>query len=450
MLCKLEGQDFRAFRVVRHDLADAAYINRNDRGDTPYELDDARIKAKDVYDSLVSMGLSEEHVKPFRGVQDEDEFIEALGEVDQHLQTYALGLYETTGVVVPRSKYTVFDTNVGFEKALRGSLEQWELYLHPSQKYIIELPVGYRLSVSGPAGTGKTVCAWYRSQHLAHAGNSIGFVCPNKKILDVSKRMLASVLQSAKQDCYFLVPNSSDDIVQLAEAVDHVVVDEGQEFATGWFSDLGAALTNMGTGLTLFYDLNQLGGNIPAGDTKHFKYRLDTWLSRLDSIPQLAKMELHINYRNSKEIADYFHDALAGFLPQNYRASVHSFGAGEVVIETVNDQRELGFRIARVVHALRKDFGDGEIGLIFNGRVREGQGRVLRELRTLGIETTRDIQNKNMVLSASPRDIKGHERKAIVFCTPPMDYSTRKWGQAINVYVALTRARDRLVVVQCS
>ena len=341
MLCKLEGQNFRAFRVVKHDLADEEHINRNDGIDTPYVLDHTRIEAKDVYDSLVSMGLSEEYVRPFRGITDEEEFEDALGQVDQYLQTYALGLYETTGLVIPRSRHTLFDTSNGFEAALQGSVELWELYLHPSQQYIVELPVNYRLSVGGPAGTGKTVCAWYRTQHLARQGYSIGFVCPNKSVLEVSRHMLESLLQSVDKDCYFLVPNSSDDIVQLAETVDHVVVDEGQEFATNWFSVLGQTLTNSSTGLTLFYDLNQLGGNIPAGDTRHIKHRLDTWYSRLNSIPGLGNIKLYINYRNSREIAEYYQEALVQFLPDNTRASVPLFGAGEVVVETVNDRREL-------------------------------------------------------------------------------------------------------------
>ena len=448
ILCKLEGQDFRAWRVVKHDLADATRINRNDSVDTPYVLDDTKIEAKDVYDSLVSMGLSEEHVRPFRGVANEDEFIDALGQVDQDIQKYALGLYEMAGVIISRSKHTLFDTSKDFEAALQGSMEQWEIYLHPSQQYIVELPVNSRLSVGGSAGTGKTVCAWYRTQYLARQGYRIGFVCPNKNVLEVSKYMIESLLQSVDKDSYFLVPNSSDDIVQLAEAVDHVVVDEGQEFATNWFPVLGQTLTNSSTGLTLFYDLNQLGGNIPAGDTRHIKHRLDTWYSRLSSIPGLGNVKLYINYRNSREIAEYYQEVLAEFLPDSIQAGIPSFEAGEVVVETVNDRQELGLRIARVVQALQKDYYDGEIGLILNGYAGKEYMGILHDLRTFGINVTNDVQNKEMILSTSPRRIKGHERKAIVFCTPPIDQSARKLGQAINVYVALTRARDRLVVLQ--
>lgn len=450
MLCKLEGQLFRVCRVVKHDLADAAHINRNDGLDVPYVLDTAKIEAKDVYGSLVSMGLPEEYVRPFEGVVDEKGFIETLDQVDKYLQTYALGLYETTGLTIPRSKYTFFDGDNEFEAALGGSSEQWELYLHPSQQYIVELPVNYRLSVCGSAGTGKTVCAWYRIQHLARQGHSVGFVCPNKKIFEVSRHKIESLLESIETECYFLVPNSSYDIIQFAEEVEHIVVDEGQEFATNWFTDIGHKLTGNSTGITLFYDLNQLGGNIKAGDTRHLKHRLDTWHSRLNSIPGLGNMGFYINYRNSKEISEYYQKALIKFLPSNISLGSPLFKAGEVVVETVSHRQELGLRIASSIQALQRDYNDGEIGIIFNSYGRIETSRILRELRTFGIKTTTDIRSKNMILTASPRDIKGHERKAIIFCSPPMEQSTKKWGQAINVYVALSRARDRLIILESS
>ena len=114
----------------------------------------------------------------------------------------------------------------------------------------------------------------------------------------------------------------------------------------------------------------------------------------------------------------------------------------------MKSRRELGVTVARVINSLRKDFHDGEIGLLFHGNVRENMGECLKELGRLGIKVTRDIQNREMILVASPRDIKGYERKAIIFCSPPLDQSSRRLGHAIDVYVGITRARDRLVVLE--
>ena len=451
LLCKRDGDIFYAFRVVKHDLADSPHINRNEGADAPYALDDTTIRARDVFAALVSMGLPAESVAPFRGIDDEEGFIQALDQVPPAIQTYAFAIYETSGVVLPRSKYTIFDAGSTFEDVLRAGMQEWQIYLHPSQRYIVELPASHRVSVSGSAGTGKTVCAWYRIQHLVREGYSVGFICPTKRILEVSRHQLEALLQTTTADSnYYLVPNSSDEVVQLAEAVDHVVVDEGQEFATNWLSVLGRALSKIDTGLTLFFDLNQLGGNIPAGDTKHINHRLDTWHTRLNSIPTLYNIPLHINYRNSREIAEYHREILAPILPSILQSPVPLplFETGEVLVETVRDRTELGFQIARFIRALRMEYDDSEIGLILNGSTRENIRTILTELARLGIRTTSDIENTQMILTGSPREMKGHERKAIVFCTPPMKRATRKLGHAINVYVALTRARDRLVVLE--
>ena len=448
MLCILDGHSLRVCRIVKHDLADASYVNRNAQLDTPFILDATKIEAGDVHGLLLAMGLPKDYVKPFRDVSDEDEFIDALSNVDQQLQTYALGLYETTGILIPRSKYRFLDSSDDFEAALLGSMEEWELYLHSSQRFIVELPQNYRVAVRGPAGTGKTVCAWYRIQHLVSKGNRVGFVCANKNLFEVSKAMLQALLKSTGNDCYFLIPNSSDDMMQLLAEVDHLVIDEGQEIAATWINDLGRTLADSNKGITLLYDLNQLGGNIPRGDTRRIKHRLETWDSGLNSIPQLSNMRLFINYRNSKEIAEYCQETLSQLLPDDMQSIIPLFESGKVVLETIKNAQEFGLRVARVIRALQRDYADSEIGLIFNSHVRKEMPRILHELEDFGIETSNDVRNNRRILSLSPREIKGHERKAIILCTPPIVRSARKWGQIIDVYVALTRARDRLIVLQ--
>ena len=448
MLCTIEGERFRAFRVVKHDLADAAHVNRNASLEVPYDIADDKIQAKHVFDALVALGLAEDQVDAFRGVTDEDEFISALEAVDTDIQSLALSLYEITGLTIPRSKYTVFDDSKDFEAALRGDMDQWELYLHPSQRYVVELPVQHRIGVQGSAGTGKTVCAWHRLGFLASQGHSVGFVCANKAILEVSRDMLERLVQGTSTNCYFLIPNSRDELVQLAEEVEHIVFDEGQEFTPAWFSHLGQALSDKNTGITLFFDLNQIGGNIPSGDSARFEERLNSWHSSLESIPNIVRMPFHINYRNSREIIEFYRNALDGALPGDLGSNLPTFEAGQVVSEEVKSREELGIRIGAAIRAFQKDYGDNDIGLILNGHARENMRDVLAQLGKLGIRTSPDLHDRHRILVTSPRDIKGHERKAIIFCTAPIGNRVGRVGRAIDAYVALTRARDRLVVLE--
>lgn len=86
---------------------------------------------------------------------------------------------------MPRTKYTFLLPDEELEQKLAGRQREWLLYLHPSQRYVINLPMDYRVALSGSAGTGKTVCAWFRVQELSKQGVRVGFIAPNQSILEV-------------------------------------------------------------------------------------------------------------------------------------------------------------------------------------------------------------------------------------------------------------------------
>ena len=63
---------------------------------------------------------------------------------------------------------------------LDAPLVQWRIFLHPSQRRIVELDSKGASRVLGGAGTGKTVVAMHRAQHLAR---SASFLKPGERIL---------------------------------------------------------------------------------------------------------------------------------------------------------------------------------------------------------------------------------------------------------------------------
>ncbi len=54
-----------------------------------------------------------------------------------------------------------------FNEMLSGSLHKWQLFLHPSQRKLVESDFNGSVKVSGGAGTGKTVAALHRLKYLA-------------------------------------------------------------------------------------------------------------------------------------------------------------------------------------------------------------------------------------------------------------------------------------------
>lgn len=61
-------------------------------------------------------------------------------------------------------------TEGDFELVLRGEIEEWMFYLHPSQARIVRHEANGPSRVRGGPGTGKTVAALHRARHLVSAG----------------------------------------------------------------------------------------------------------------------------------------------------------------------------------------------------------------------------------------------------------------------------------------
>ncbi len=445
VLVKLEGETIFLHRAVKHALADSVRINRNDSSAIPYMVEPTTLEPCDVYGAVVSLGLGTDDALPFKNVRTEDDLLRVLASVDEGLASLALGVYETTGLVIPRTKYTLLQPDKDFESLLTKGWDEWNLYLHPSQSYVVRLPGTSRLAVCGSAGTGKTVCAWYRLRHLATQGQVVGFVAPNHSTLSVSKRMIERLLRNSPVDAYFLVPQSADELAQLAAAVKHIIIDEGQELTPNWYTELGRSLKEKDTGITIFYDLNQLGGNYQTGDSKRYEHRLSRWDPGLSSIPNCDSLDFYINYRNSREIAQYYYQLLQERLPQPIRSEIPIFSSGDVSCQSVKDVSQLPMLLVSIIRNLRTDYKYGDIGIICLDE-RTSPEFVCRYLERLSVPTSTQVDSGNRVLVTKPRVIRGHERKAIIACVPSQ--ASRDLGQTINSYIAYSRARDRLFVIE--
>ncbi|MEA5015092.1 MAG: AAA family ATPase [Candidatus Limiplasma sp.] len=447
ILCKIEGDRIFLHRVVKHSLADSSRINRNDKADAPYTIENLMIKPVDIYYALMSLGLSEKYIAAFKQVNTEEDLLDALCVVDGEIADYALSLYETSGLIIPRTKYILLQNDSDLEAILNKTLKEWEIYLHPSQQYIVNLPVDYRLAVCGSAGTGKTVCAWHRLKFLAQKGEIVGFVAPNKSILKISQQMIESLLKDISTDCYFLVPNTDDELAQLAKFVNHIVIDEGQELTPNWYKTLGKALINEGIGVTIFYDINQLGGNYQTGDTRRYEYRLSMWDEGITSISNCNTMKLFINYRNSREIAEFYTGTLQAALPEPINAEIPIFSCGEVICYVARDIAQTFQMTLETIQKLKSFYENKEIGIIcLGGAIKPKE--ICRRLEYANIPTTMEFEADNKILVTLPRIIRGYEKKAIIVVASSEEYITKDFGKAISSYIALSRARDRLFVIK--
>ena len=66
-----------------------------------------------------------------------------------------------------RGRFVVVENEMELEEVLNAPLEKWRVFLHPSQRRLVERPWNGPVRVLGGAGTGKTVVAMHRARWLA-------------------------------------------------------------------------------------------------------------------------------------------------------------------------------------------------------------------------------------------------------------------------------------------
>lgn len=97
-----------------------------------------------------------------------------------------------------RRQFVVITDAAEMEKILAAPLDQWRIFLHPSQRRLVEQNTTGPVRVLGSAGTGKTVVAMHRAAWLArHA------CAPGQKILftTFTKNLATDIASNLKRLC---------------------------------------------------------------------------------------------------------------------------------------------------------------------------------------------------------------------------------------------------------
>jgi hypothetical protein len=175
-------------------------------------------------DDLASLSVPATLVEHVRGVYHEDEvdrlepilpreafeavFLLAAGYTPEEVRR-DLGIAQEVAVdtadfaaaverVGTRRQFVVISDAAEMEKILSAPLEQWRVFLHPSQRKLVESTASGPIRVLGSAGTGKTVVAMHRAVWLAQQ------VClPGQKVLftTFTKNLATDISEALKTIC---------------------------------------------------------------------------------------------------------------------------------------------------------------------------------------------------------------------------------------------------------
>lgn len=444
ILLRLDGQTIIVHRVVKHDRADRSDINRNVRSPVLAELSTSTLLPSDIYDALRSLNIPEHEAREFRHCRTEDDILSAVNNVNnvsKRTADLAVELYEISSIIIPQARFRLLERNDEFATIAERGGNEWEIYLHPSQSHVVKFASGLRHAVEGSAGTGKTICAWHRTKHLIEIGCTVGFVSPNRSVLSISKANLLRMIGDKEDGSFYFVPKNPTELIDLASSVDHIIIDEAQEIPVTWLQRLAKAM-RLGRGITLFYDINQLGGHIKKGDTRRYQERIVRWNTMMRRFPKLSQIKFSINFRNSREISEYYQSLLSDSLSFSY-TEVPVFEAGKVIEHKIKDS-ELNNFLASLLYRILQKYPPHDIGVVILDRPIRPLFQALME-RNLPV--TRKVSDR-LLLVANAARIRGHERQVVVAVGRTFRGNDLKVDGAIHVYIALSRAVRTLIALR--
>jgi len=309
-----------------------------------------------------------------------------------------------------------------------------------------------RVSVTGGAGTGKTLLAMEKARRLAAEGFRVLLTCFNRPLADYLRRSAGPVerlrILNFHQLCWELaeqagiplpdpsavptppelftsiLPNALlDALDRVEDRFDAVIVDEGQDFNDTWWDPLQLCMADSDGGvLYVFHDDNQQ------------VYR------RAPTFPRdLVEITLHENLRNTQCI----HAATSKFYRGERLRAVGPEGRNVEWI-CVASTHEIEPAVSRALHRLIREesIAPADIGVL----VGSSRTSPLRKDSVVGaFELTKDqTAEPGKVLLDSIRRFKGLERRVIVLTG--IDELAPEDENGL-LYVALSRARVHLVVI---
>ena len=98
-----------------------------------------------------------------------------------------------------RRRFYVVEDDLEMAAVLNAPLEKWRVFLHPSQRKVVERNWNGPVRVIGGAGTGKTVAAMHRAKWLAENA----FTSPNDRILftTFTRNLAADIRENLTKIC---------------------------------------------------------------------------------------------------------------------------------------------------------------------------------------------------------------------------------------------------------
>ena len=315
-----------------------------------------------------------------------------------------------------KRRFVVVEDDASLEAMLDAPLEKWRIFLHPSQRQLVERSWNGPVRVLGGAGTGKTVVAMHRAAYLAHKV----FHRPGERILftTFTKNLAQDIRANLARLCSPEVL-SRIDVVNIDKWVRDLLLRAGYEYkiqywnpGKGRLAELWNTAVSLGSGLHFspsFYR-DEWEAVVQAQNCKTWQdYKRASRSGRgirLSRAQRRAIWPVFEEYRHRldqhglREPEDALHDAANLLTSGQVRPAIRS-----IVVDEAQDMSTNAFRLLRAAVAEQLDdlfiVGDGHqriyrkrVVLSHAGVNIRGRGRRLR----VNYRTTDEIRRYAVAL----------------------------------------------------
>jgi len=312
-----------------------------------------------------------------------------------------------------------------------------------------------RAAIRGCAGSGKTVLAVRKARELARQGFQVLLTCYNRNLAEYLRKSCGSTprlrvqhFHSLCRECagrteydqrpewnenrtdFFdeIMPNALLEVVEAENSefqFDAIVVDEGQDFAPGWFDSLEYLLRDPDESLYyVFFDDNQL----------LYSRELELPVKELPFL-------LTRNCRNTQ----FIQEAVSRFYQSDKQVRVTGPDGRPVgITEWDGSSRELRTRLGEILARLRYAEGVDPADIVVLSPGGLESEPLLSISQPVPFHLVPDIgSGAHDVYTTTIRQFKGLEQPVVVLIVPPRG----SWKYEELMYVGLSRARNHVEII---
>ncbi len=448
VLIKTKGNSVYLHRAIDHDSYESERISKNDSRRASVDVKDETIKPSKVFEWLLSMGISYERSRFFKEVDNEDEFVDALVKAEEDVSELALSLYEASAIHIPKAKYQVISGGNELADLLNsGMSEEWKIYLHSSQEYIVNERASRRLFIKGDAGTGKTLCACHRAVRLQKKVEDLRIAVPQKTAKKLIEDKIESIDSQALDNIEIrCIAHHPNELVEYALGGDHLIVDEAQDFHAKWYNKISKRINDYERpkwGCTIFMDMNQVC-DIQSNLESRYEDRVEHLNHAIGKMDYAVEINLPINYRNSREISNFFKEFVDQNIPYNNDSKICLFESGDVIEVETESKKEHENKLFSLVGKITNKYDPEELAIVPTRAYEE----VKYKMEKRNFNVTEDPLVDRMLVTG-PGNIRGFERRVVILYQADEYLPGRNIKRSIYSYLGMSRARDLLVIIKC-